>query len=55
MLTGVGYISWLLTRFLVWLDAADECGENTAKELDGKETGAVNPSCGVVQEPRGAA
>ena len=28
MLTGVGYVSWLLTRFLFWLDGADERGED---------------------------
>lgn len=28
MLLGIGYVSWLLTRFIVWLDGADERGED---------------------------
>lgn len=48
MLTGVGYVSWLLTRFLVWLDGADECGEDAAETPEGSEAGTV-------KERRGAA
>ena len=41
MLIGIGYVSWLLTRFLVWLDGADECGEDAAEASKGGESGAV--------------
>lgn len=39
MLIGVGYVSWLLTRFIVWLDGADERGEDAAETPEGKEVG----------------
>lgn len=48
MLTGIGYVSWLLTRFIVWLDGADECAENTAEAAKSEEADAV-------KERRGAA
>lgn len=48
MLTGIGYVSWLLTRFLVWLDGADERGEDTAETPEGS-------GADTVKERRGAA
>lgn len=39
MLLGIGYVSWQLTRFLVWLDGADERGEDAAETPEGGGTG----------------
>ena len=33
-LIGVGYISELLMRFIVWLDGADECAEDLGQAAD---------------------
>lgn len=33
MLIGVGYVSNLLMHFIVWLDGADECEEDTAETV----------------------
>ena len=48
MLTGIGYISWLVTRFIVWLDGADECGEDAVETPKGAGSDTV-------KERRGAA
>ena len=47
MLTGVGYVSWLLTRFLVWLDGAEERAEDVLETADGKEVDKVEESRGA--------
>ena len=54
MLTGVGYVSWLLTRFIVWLDAADECGEDAAETPEGKEAGPPESAAARCEESRPA-
>ena len=47
MLIGVCYVSWLLTRFLVWLDGAEECGEDAAETAESKETDTVKQRRGA--------
>ena len=48
MLIGVGCVSWLLTRFLVWLDGADDCEEDIPEAAEGSGSDTV-------KERRGAA
>ena len=48
MLSGVGYVSWQLTRFLVWLDGADERGDGATEAPEGEEADTL-------KERRGAA
>ena len=47
MLTGVGYVSWQLTRFIVWLDAADECEEAAAETTGDKKSETIKARRGA--------